>query len=175
MQIMKKHIFAGLSVLLVLVFVALGVSGSRADIPPLPEQPEWFRAPTDGKHRGQRAELMDGEEVATFFQERFRDRDLDLGLRSGGMGHPSALTAPMPRVVMPQQAGREQEHDRAGGIFSFSGEPRERTGWGWLADDVQQMRGPGSATDAGRSAPMELPRRFDATDDGFRTRRWLED
>ncbi len=122
-------------------------------------------------------EMLEGEDLSVLFQERFVDRGPNVSTRSRTFGDVTSVAPPRPMVP---QSGRQNDagasaDDGFSGLLPGRSGERERSGWGWLSDDVQQMRGAGTAGGEGTVGPIELPRRFGDTDEGFSARRWLEE
>ena len=173
MMITKQRLFYMIPLCgVALCMVLFGGTRGGYEQPALPRDEVWFEAHTDLAHVGVHARLVGESETVDFFQERFRDRGPDARLQFRGMSTTPTGGSP----TMPQMGGladQDRMHEREAGDRRFAGqdEARESTGWGWLADDVQQMRGTGRG-----AADVELfPRRMDDRDDDLISRRWFDD
>jgi len=174
---MKRSSRPGLQMLpgVVLLWVVFAGTGREGRVPVLPEDPAWFATPTNAMHLGQPLLLVADAEAGGFFQERFRDREAPALLRAREASHYGGTAAVVaPRVLHPRDQGAGDGAMGAGRGWGGTSADETRTGWGWLADDVQQLRGTG-ASDSGPGDALLFPRRMDETDGGLSALRWLEE
>jgi len=167
---------------LVLCMLVFGGTMGGQVAPEVPSTPAWFDAPTDLAHVGVSVLFVDEEESVTFFQERFRDREADVFMRGRFLGESPSVVSPA-SSAMPRDRALAHERGANGASFGGPEASRERSGWGWLADDVQQSRGDGGIRPEGTGdwPPRLRPEgqtfrmgRF-GDDEGFGRRRWLDE
>ncbi len=135
----------------------------------------WFRADADSSSAGVASRIVDASETVELFQARFRDRGSDARFHFRSMSTMPHATAPtMSQMGRPLDRDSAFEREIDDRRFTGQGEASARTGWGWLADDVQQLRGAGSPRSGGGEEAM-FPRRMDDGNDGLISRRWLDE
>ncbi|MFU8780864.1 MAG: hypothetical protein ACNA71_07545 [Kiritimatiellia bacterium] len=175
--VIRKHMRVWL-LAAILAVLHVGVhwrSGSLAEPPALPDEAVWFAVDQAGGSSLQQVRLVEGDTAIALLQQRWADLGPDMRLRQTGFAdYGTVAPPPLPPSRLPRQAAEADADYGLGASGLFPASPRERSGWGWLADDVQQMRG-SDATGAGGTGAIELPRRFGDGDGGFRTRRWLDE
>ncbi len=161
---------------LFVVFLGLfvGTTGGK-QAPGLPAEAAWFAVDTAPDNRGVSVHMLETSELANFFEQRLQAYDRDPLVRLRNMGNVAPIApAPAPLGMQPRDGEGWHDRDARGGLFTTPGSNRERSGWGWLADDVHQIRGGSGAPATGGGVITPLPRRLDSDPgDTFHTRRWL--
>jgi hypothetical protein len=156
--------------LMLLVQAGTGVAYER---PVLPGQGVGLSLMGDAGTGWRRVTILDVSDGVALPEERFTDAMPDLGNRGGDMGTLQVSPPGMPRVPRQRVAdGGDEEGLLAGDLFPGMQRSRERSGWGWLADEVWQ-------SEPFTGAEIEMPeqqRRMSSEDDrGFDFRRWVDE
>ncbi len=183
---MKRHkiwFFVPIAVLVLCMLLFGGTPGGQA-VPEVPSAPAWFVAPADITHAGVPVLFLDEEEATAFFEERLRDRDVEMFFGVRGFGGVASVVPSAPGIIPIRELDLEDEYGEGGGMFLDSGDSADRTGWGWLVDDVRHLTREAGGVDAGGEVDWRPRLREEndsfrmgqfGEDDSFRRRRWLDE
>lgn len=180
----KKHkLFLGviLGVSLFYIVLQVGVGSKRVE-PRVPEFPEWFQTTTNLP--GQRAVLLEGDQAMVLFMDRLEDFVPNMGagsLQSAGT-MPSTPMASIEMMNARSRAMRGIDEEDGGLLGGLPGAPEmpDHSGWGWLADGVQEQREASNYTPSrDESGDIMTQRRLFSNeserDGSFSSRRWFDE